>query len=199
MSGIKRRLGAVLLVAGALGVAGATAHGRGRRLDDRIYAFLNSRLEHPALDAVMRGVTELGSIYASAAASVAIAASGRRREALNAATAAGAMWMVGQSLKKRYGRPRPYLSEAPGRLLIGKPLGTSWPSVHPAVFTAFSSVAARDLDVAPAARSAVSAIASAVAFSRIYLGVHYPSDVAGGVLLGRAMAALWPAVRPSVR
>jgi membrane-associated phospholipid phosphatase len=29
----------------------------------------------------------------------------------------------------------------------------------------------------------------------VYLGVHYPSDVAGGLLMGRAIAALWPSAR----
>jgi membrane-associated phospholipid phosphatase len=31
-----------------------------------------------------------------------------------------------------------------------------------------------------------------VATSRAYVGVHYPSDVASGLLMGRAVARLWP-------
>jgi len=38
--------------------------------------------------------------------------------------------------------------------------------------------------------------AFAFAASRPYLGVHYPSDVVAGALLGSAIAAAWPA--PSV-
>ncbi len=38
---------------------------------------------------------------------------------------------------------------------------------------------------------AASALAGVIAFSRVYIGVHYPSDVAGGLLLGVAWSAFW--------
>jgi len=41
------------------------------------------------------------------------------------------------------------------------------------------------------------AIAGLVSFTRIYTGVHYPSDVLGGAALGAGLAALvWMAKRP---
>jgi undecaprenyl-diphosphatase len=36
------------------------------------------------------------------------------------------------------------------------------------------------------------AVAGAFALSRPYLGVHYPSDVAAGAVLGTAVAEAWP-------
>ena len=38
---------------------------------------------------------------------------------------------------------------------------------------------------------AASALAVTIAFSRVYIGVHYPSDVAGGLLLGIAWSSFW--------
>jgi undecaprenyl-diphosphatase len=68
----------------------------------------------------------------------------------------------------------------------------SWPSSHPAVLTAFTRVASRELDMGFLAAGALSALDATVATSRVYLGVHYPSDVVSGVLIGRAVARLWP-------
>jgi len=196
---MRRPLRVALLVGAALGVAAATARGRGRALDDRLYKRVNTDLQHPALDAALGAVTELGSMWASIGAAAALAASGRKRVARDAVGAAGAMWILGQALKRRYGRARPFDSPAPGRLLIGKPAGTSWPSSHPAVLTAFVTVAARGLRLSRATRVGLAALAGAVGASRVYLGVHYPSDVAGGLLLGRALGDAWPDGSPASR
>ena len=184
---------AAALVMGALGLALVTIEGRGRELDDRLFGFANGRLHHPVLDGLFRGITELGSMYASAAAAAAIAARGRRREALDALGAAAAMWAIGNGLKKAFRRARPYDSRLPRplRLLIGKPVGTSWPSAHPATLLAFVTVASRDLELSRGTRRGLAGLAGVVASSRVYLGVHYPADVVGGLLLGRAVADLW--------
>jgi len=76
--------------------------------------------------------------------------------------------------------------------LIARPQGTSWPSSHPAVVTTFVTVAARDLGLPLPVRVALAGVALSVGASRTYLGVHYPSDVAGGLLLGRAVGIAWP-------
>jgi len=186
---VRRAARAALLAAGALAVAETTRAGRGRALDDRLFAWANSR-GRPALDRVFTGVTELGSLYASLGAGATLALAGRRREATRAVAAATATWGLGQALKKAFRRPRPYETENPLRLLIARPRGTSWPSSHPAVLTTFVTVAARDLGLSSKGRGAVLGLGLAVAASRVYLGVHYPSDVVGGVLLGRAVADL---------
>jgi undecaprenyl-diphosphatase len=178
---------------GALAVSAVSAGGRGQALDRSLYRAMNRGGGRPT-DAFFKGVTELGSLWASVGATVALAGARRKKEALDALGAAAAMWLLGQVLKKLWRRPRPYRSLDEVRLLIAQPAGTTWPSSHPAVLLAFVTVAARDLDAPNGVKAAVAGLAGVVGLSRVYLGVHYPADVAGGLLLGRGVADLWTAL-----
>jgi membrane-associated phospholipid phosphatase len=60
----------------------------------------------------------------------------------------------------------------------------------PAVLTAFTRVAARDLALGPISRTGLAGLDLSVAASRVYVGVHYPSDVVSGLLIGRAIGTL---------
>ena len=191
-SGRKGRwVAAAVGAAAAAGVAALSAGDAGRALDRSLFARLNAD-RGPTADRFFRGVTELGSIGASIGACLALAARGRGRAGVDALGAATATWFFGQWLKTRHLRDRPYqAADHPTRLLIGEPPGTSWPSSHPAVLLAFLTVAARDLDLPPAKRALLAGLAGVVGLSRVYNGVHYPSDVAGGLFVGRAAADVW--------
>jgi membrane-associated phospholipid phosphatase len=90
-----------------------------------------------------------------------------------------------QAIKLVVRRRRPRLPDLPP--LSGTVTELSYPSAHAAT----SLAAARTLsDALPAA--AVYPIAAAMAVSRLYLGVHYPSDTLAGAALGDAIAKLTP-------
>jgi membrane-associated phospholipid phosphatase len=184
---------AALLAGGAAAVGHAALRTpQGLEADGRIFRAVNAG-HGPEADRFFAGVTELGSLYAAGAAAGTLFALGERRAALNAAGAAGATWLLGQGIKQVVSRPRPYLATPEdARRMIAEPKGTSWPSSHPAVLTTFTRVAARELGLGAAARAALSGLDLAVATSRVYLGVHYPSDVVSGLLMGRTVARIWP-------
>lgn len=183
---------ALALGAASLAVGLASSSLEGRRVDDDAFVAVNSAHDL-GRDRFFAGITELGSIYASIGAALALVATGRRRTAGRAMGAACVTWTAGQLLKKMFKRPRPYDAVDGTRLVIGKPNGTSWPSSHPAVILTFVTVAGRDLRLSRVARGLLFLVAGCVAVSRSYLGVHYPSDTLGGLLMGRAVGLAWPA------
>jgi undecaprenyl-diphosphatase len=101
---------------------------------------------------------------------------------------------VNQVVKRLVRRPRPSLRHVPAaRRLHAQPLTTSFPSGHAASAAAFAVGVASEL---PKARLPLAGAAAAVGYSRTYVGVHYPLDVAVGAAVGAALGALtrlqWP-------
>ena len=189
---IRRVVNRAVRVAGLVGAALATgllaSTELGERIDLRLFRAVN-RGHGPRLDRFFLGVTELGSIWAAIGAAGVLAAGGRRRAAVRGLAAASAAWLAGQGLKRLFDRPRPYVADPEGvRLLVQPPRATSWPSSHPAVLLAFVTVAGRELGLPSFARTALRGLSATVGISRTYVGVHYPADVVGGLLLGRAVA-----------
>ena len=78
-------------------------------------------------------------------------------------------------------RPRPFLSMVELVPLVTPPHSYSFPSVH--TVSSFSVAWILLWSQRGRARYAVFAFALLMAFSRLYVGVHYPSDVLAGFLL----------------
>jgi len=183
------------LVGAALAVGVASSTEEGRRVDAELFRKGNAD-RGPSADRVAESITELGSWWAAGGAAVALAVLGRHRPAARALTGASVTWLAGQGLKRVFLRPRPYDADPAGtRLLIGKPNGTSWPSSHPAVLVTFLAIVQEELALSRPVRRGLRTLGNAVGTTRVRLGVHYPSDVLGGILLGRGVAELFNGAR----
>lgn len=89
-------------------------------------------------------------------------------------------------LKNLIARVRPYDVNTAVQVLVAKPKDFSFPSGHTAA--SFASVTALYLAGEKKLWKPALALAILIAFSRMYLYVHYPTDILGGVIFGSLSA-----------
>lgn len=165
-------------------------------LDEAILLFVQDNIRTPALTAVMRLFSLLGDMgimwIVLGLALLAFARTRRRGAAMLGALAAEYV-ICDLVIKKLVLRPRPYLVIAQLELLVAPEGSTSFPSGH----SASSFVCAYMLARMFGRKGAWAYLPAAlIALSRVYVGVHYPSDVVTGVLLGTMIgAAAYPPLR----
>jgi len=107
----------------------------------------------------------------------------RRRDWLTATAGVAAAHGASIAVKRVVRRPRPAHPQV--QVLVGTPSRLSFPSAHATSTTAAAVLFGRLLG-----RRLTPALVPPMALSRLVLGVHYPTDVAAGALLGAGVAAV---------
>lgn len=154
--------------------------------DIRIFTLFNNEWHNRVLDAVMPVITYIGTggaIWLLIMLLAAVFGKGEGRKIAFLGTTAIILGsLLGEEiLKNLVARPRPFQSLDHVRLLVGMPHGYSFPSGHTTIsFAAATAIFGKHKRLGVAAL----VLAALIGFSRVYVGVHYPFDVLGGVLVG---------------
>ncbi len=190
------------LVALSVGVALAVSSGLSGAVDEALLLAFRS-VGDPAqalgpgwLPEAVRDVTALGSntvlIMATLVAAALLAAARRPRAAAVALGAVAGAFVLSYALKWGFDRPRPDLVPH-GAAVFSRSFPSSHALLSTAVYLTLAAVAGAGRRAAEKAvlLGAATAVAVAVGLSRLYLGVHWPTDVVAGWLVGGAWALIF--------
>lgn len=163
--------------------------GRADRYDEAIMDAVHT-IDNPQMTQAMHAITQLGAHLAigSAAGITALAMwrQGRRDDAWTVVVSTGGAMAINTILKNIFQRQRPF--ERARRIKL--PGSHSFPSGHSLLSAATYPIVAHHLvqNQSVATQAVVHTLAGitilSVGFSRVYFGVHFPSDVFGGFAAG---------------
>ena len=157
-----------------------------RALDLALLRALRSRGHSPAIERAVLSFTrsgEHGGLWQAGCLLGMVLDPARRPLYRRTMRTTAVAYLVNIALKYVVRRRRPVLAGLPA--LSSTVTGLSYPSAHATTSFAAARTLSRELPPRP-----LYLVASAMALSRPYAGVHYPSDIAAGAVLGIAMAQL---------
>ena len=149
---------------------------------------MRTRGHHAQLEQAVAAYSRLGEhsrLWLGVAATGAVGHGRSRAVYLRALRTLIVAELVAAAVKRIVRRGRPQIDRLPALATV--PSDLAYPSAHAATSFAAARVLAEALPPRP-----LYGAAALMAGSRPYLGVHYPSDVLAGVLLGLALAELVP-------
>jgi len=163
--------------------------GTADRYDDAIMQAVHT-IDNPAMTRTMEAVTQLGShaaiSIAAGVTALAMLGKGRKNDAWTVVISTGGAMAINTILKNVFQRQRP--KELARRIKL--PKSHSFPSGHSLLSAATYPIVTHHLvqNESLAVQAAVHTLAGltilSVGFSRVYFGVHFPSDVLGGFAAG---------------
>ena len=161
-------------------------------VDRYIFYLINVKLQNPLFNIIMPFITDFNNFgIPIIIIFISLMMWGRKKEKMVLISACFTLLLSSQMssyyLKPFFGRVRPFEALSGIRLLVGSTNSYSFPSTHTANVIAvatFLSLKYRRMLIPSFV------IAIAIAYSRIYVGVHYPLDVIAGASVGFICALL---------
>ena len=158
-------------------------------IDLTVVRFIREHISNGFLNVLMPAITLFGEagIVPIATALIMMFFKKTRKAGITMACALALGFIIGNlGLKNIVARPRPYTVDSHVKLLVGELSDYSFPSGH--TLATFECAVCLLINKFKKTGIAALVIACLVAFSRIYLYVHYPTDVIAGAILGTAFA-----------
>jgi membrane-associated phospholipid phosphatase len=157
----------------------------GQRLDVWVFAALNLRGYHSRwIDRAMWATTQIGSAGFAAVFAVGLYVWGNRQFAIELALGTLTLWLLVELIKAFTDRERPFNLLRETRVIGWHEPGLSFPSGHTAQTCFVAALCISHFQLSLGIATGLYGIAALVAFTRIYVGAHYPRDVIAGAILG---------------
>ena len=153
-------------------------------IENAIFFFFNHQLSNPVCDAIIRFFIQIPGEYLIIVAGIVALIVGKkylRFSALVFLSSFVTARYAYKTIKFFIQRPRPFKTLDDVNLVLGANDGFSFPSGHATTSFCLATVIAMRY---PKLRVPAFIVALLVALSRPYIGVHYPSDILGGIILG---------------
>lgn len=158
-------------------------------LDGNILLFIQEYIRNPVLNPIVVFITSLGDegmIWIAATLLLLIPKKTRKIGVMSGLALLGSLLINNTLIKNLVARPRPYTRLEDLTILIPKPGEFSFPSGHTSSSFAAGVVFFRQLPKKFGTPALVLAIL--IGLSRLYVGVHYPTDVLAGMVVGTLLA-----------
>ncbi|XJZ27796.1 phosphatase PAP2 family protein [Bacillota bacterium Lsc_1132] len=156
----------------------------------QIFRGLNRHFDKRFLNFIFRTITNIGGAFFTIGFTlflILVTSNEARLTSLSSALALAVSHLPVQFVKKRFPRQRPYLILEKTKFPSNPLKDHSFPSGHT---TAIFSIVTPFILFIPAFTFVLLPLALFVGSSRIYLGLHYPSDVLAGGIIGSVIGYL---------
>ena len=155
------------------------------------FSFLYAIPRTTLLDSFFLGLTKIAGSYGQLwviVAALLLIFNKTRKAGVSVLIAYLAVFLIGQlALKNLFSRPRPCQIDEAFALLVARPSSSSFPSTHSAwAFGAATAIFMQHRKMGVAAY----VVAALIGFSRLYMFLHFPTDVLFGMVLGIALGVL---------